>query len=417
MKLNLTDARLADVLAAILEVAQNPSPGDKRTLSYTIKDYGIVFQPKPAESPQLFTREFKVDTNIFLNGSRSMGMASGLVLTNVSISKLAAQFFTNLGVNLETPPGKAVFYNERNGKFLVRATEQDLDKIERIVFDTKVDPGPQIHIKARFLELPHGAVAGFNQLLGQQVSVWPVPTHPVFSDMVNGSPVFRSGAPGAVSAKPVSAAQRVSILTRTNFNAMLRALESRGDVESLGEPEVTTLSGRQTQMRVTQMLELVTNLVYREDATNGPIVSQMGKVETGPILDVVPGVLSDGYTINLTVIPSLTKFLGYDKSTNTLTAYNRAGDKFNVPTVSPRFAIQQAVATLNLWDNQTAVISGIPSANYVNGSVVPGKPKSSDKDLLIFITATIVDPAGNRVHSEEDLPFAHAGVPEQPKQK
>ena len=36
------------------------------------------------------------------------------------------------------------------------------------------------------------------------------------------------------------------------------------------------------------------------------------QVEVGPVLDVVPYVLSDGVTINLTLIPSLTEFGGYD---------------------------------------------------------------------------------------------------------
>src|ERR1700722_5094012 len=40
------------------------------------------------------------------------------------------------------------------------------------------------------------------------------------------------------------------------------------------------------------------------------------QVETGPLLDVVPYVLSDGYTINLTLIPSLTDFNGYDTPPN-----------------------------------------------------------------------------------------------------
>jgi hypothetical protein len=33
---------------------------------------------------------------------------------------------------------------------------------------------------------------------------------------------------------------------------------------------------------------------------------------------------------------------------------------------------------------------------------------------MIFVTATIVDPAGNRVHSDDELPFAQASVPPQP---
>jgi len=29
-----------------------------------------------------------------------------------------------------------------------------------------------------------------------------------------------------------------------------------------------------------------------------------------------------------------------------------------------------------------------------------------EKNLMIFVTAMIVDPAGNRVHSDDELPFA-----------
>jgi type II secretory pathway component GspD/PulD (secretin) len=36
------------------------------------------------------------------------------------------------------------------------------------------------------------------------------------------------------------------------------------------------------------------------------------------------------------------------------------------------------------------------------------------KNLMIFVTATIVDPAGNRVHSDDDLPFAQNSIPSQP---
>ena len=36
------------------------------------------------------------------------------------------------------------------------------------------------------------------------------------------------------------------------------------------------------------------------------------------------------------------------------------------------------------------------------------------KNLMIFVTATIVDPAGNRVHSDDELPFAQSAIPPQP---
>jgi hypothetical protein len=36
---------------------------------------------------------------------------------------------------------------------------------------------------------------------------------------------------------------------------------------------------------------------------------------------------------------------------------------------------------------------------------------------MIFVTSTIVDPAGNRVHSDDELPFAQTAIPEQPAMK
>jgi type II secretory pathway component GspD/PulD (secretin) len=161
-------------------------------------------------------------------------------------------------------------------------------------------------------------------------------------------------------------------------------------------------------------------MVYEEGATNNSIIPQTEKVETGPILDVVPYVMSDGYTINLALIPSLTEFLGYEETTNSTAAHNRAGEKLRspkLPIIIPRFTVRQIVTTVNLWDNQTAIIGGIPETTHVNGSVFTGKPKASDKESLVFITATILDPAGNRVHADEELPFAQKGIPPQPQAK
>ncbi len=49
------------------------------------------------------------------------------------VSVKARKFFTRLGVNMLDPPGKSVFFNDRLGLLFVRATESDLDTIERAV--------------------------------------------------------------------------------------------------------------------------------------------------------------------------------------------------------------------------------------------------------------------------------------------
>ncbi len=152
------------------------------------------------------------------------------------------------------------------------------------------------------------------------------------------------------------------------------------------------------------------------------------QVETGPILDVVPYVLSDGYTINLTLIPSLTDFNGYDTPPN-IPNVTGGLNVVQLPVVLPDFTVRQVVTTVNIWDNQTVVIGGLISSTIQStkdkvpvlgdiplmGRLFQSESKDSiKKNLMIFVTATIVDPAGNRVHSDDELPFAQTAIPAQP---
>jgi general secretion pathway protein D len=152
------------------------------------------------------------------------------------------------------------------------------------------------------------------------------------------------------------------------------------------------------------------------------------QVETGPILDVVPYVLADGYTINLALIPSLTDFNGYDTPPN-IPNVTGSLNVVQLPVVLPDFTVRQVVTTVNVWDHQTVVIGGLISSQIQTtqdkvpvlgdiplvGRLFQSQSKTDiKKNLMIFVTATIVDPAGNRVHSDDQLPFAQSAIPEQP---
>ena len=156
-----------------------------------------------------------------------------------------------------------------------------------------------------------------------------------------------------------------------------------------------------------------------------PVTQQ---VETGPILDVVPYVLSDGYTINLALIPSVTDFVGYETPPPVPDVTGNQ-NVVQLPVVLPAFRVRQVVTTVNVWDNQTVVIGGLISSSVQSqkdsvpvigdlpmvGRLFQSQSKTTvKKNLMIFVTATIVDPAGNRVHSDDDLPFAQTAVPPQP---
>jgi len=156
------------------------------------------------------------------------------------------------------------------------------------------------------------------------------------------------------------------------------------------------------------------------------ITPNQQQVETGPILDVIPVVLSDGCTINLTLIPSLTEFTGYDPSP-TIPGINVA-NVVVVPTILPHFTVRQVISTVNIWDNQTVVLGGLISSTVQSttdkipmlgdlplvGRLFQSQTKTAvKKNLMIFVTATMVDPAGNRVHSDDELPFAQSTIPPQ----
>jgi general secretion pathway protein D len=156
-----------------------------------------------------------------------------------------------------------------------------------------------------------------------------------------------------------------------------------------------------------------------------PVTQQ---VETGPVLDVIPVVLSDGYTINLTLIPSLTEFVGYDTPPS-IAGVTGSLNVVQLPVILPDFTVRQVVTTVNIWDNQTIVIGGLISSATAStkdkipvlgdlpllGNLFQSSSKSVlKKNLMIFVTATIVDPAGNRVHSDDELPFAQTAIPTQP---
>ena len=48
---------------------------------------------------------------------------------------------------------------------------------------------------------------------------------------------------------------------------VIHALQQRSGYEALAEPEVTTTSGRQTQMRATQIITIETGVNYQQGAS------------------------------------------------------------------------------------------------------------------------------------------------------
>jgi general secretion pathway protein D len=386
------------------------------------------------------------------------------------------------GVNLNDP-GKAVFFNDRLGYLMVRATLQDLDTIEKAVQMLNMSP-PQLTIRAKFMEVTQddNRALGFDWYLGNTLfndgrigaqggtapsyqgpgspanpSGWfPGPTTP-------GSPV---PGPAGVPSLPTdnlltsglrnsapSVATVTGILTDPQFRFVVRALEQRGGTDLLSAPEVTTMSGRQAQIKVVDIRYIVTDLDADQTAAGGGaatggtvttgggvgslIVPIAEPFEIGPVLDVVPYVNADGYTIQLTILPTLKEFLGYDDPGQFVAQVQSVGGSGPVgnqaltqPTPLPKFRLRQVATTAMVWDGQTVVLGGLIAENVQKTKdkvpVLGDLPflgrffrseanVTSKKNLVIFVTPTLIDPAGNRLHAEDELPFAQHAIPSQPR--
>ncbi len=199
------------------------------------------------------------------------------------VSAIAKQFFSSLGVNLDPP--KSMFFNDRLGELFVYATPQDEDIIERAIQVLNEVP-PQVHIKSRFIDVEQddSTGLGFDWYLGQfsiggaaqgqggnagtvnvpSSSANPsgtFPGNPVVGEVAQTLPSLTSGL--TQNAGLPAIASITGILTNPNFQVVLHMLETRTGTQELAEPEVTTISGRQTQMRATIIQPVVVGFTFQ----------------------------------------------------------------------------------------------------------------------------------------------------------
>jgi len=147
-------------------------------------------------------------------------------------------------------------------------------------------------------------------------------------------------------------------------------------------------------------------------------------VPLGPTLDVIPYVSADGYTVQMNLIPTITEFLGYDDPGQ----FQSVVGNVAAPVPLPRFRVRQLVSTAIVWDGQTIVMGGLISETVTKikdrvpvlgdlplvGRLFRSEGKSSiKKNLVIFVTPTIIDPAGNRVNDPNNLPYDPNKIPPQ----
>jgi len=446
--LNLRRVTLLDAIRYVTEVAN---------LKYRLEENAVIITPRTAVEGTIVTRMYPVQPSIVeivttktetdRQASRgefiTMGGTAGVAIEQQRDMK---KYFSDMGVPF--PPGTSISYNPTISQLIVRNTPENLEIFERILATLDVVP-KQVEIEARFVEVAQKDLneLGFEWLLTDAWEIankkGPGPIEAKERVQINaniGSGGFTHGlryfidnsdtvTPAARSTQ--NAGQMAgnilslsSILTNPELTLILHALEQKGGVDLLSSPRVTTRSGVNAQIKVVE--EIIYPTEYEQQSVGdlgtgfGTIISPItgaplspyayrppipGSFETreiGVILNVTPTVGPDGYTIDLTLVPEVAEFVRWID-------YGPAG---LYPILQPVFASRNVTTSIVLWDGQTVVMGGLirDQATHVDdkipiigdipvlGRLFRNKGQYSQKqNLVIFVTARLVDPSGNAI--------------------
>jgi general secretion pathway protein D len=246
------------------------------------------------------------------------------------------------------------------------------------------------------------------------------------------------------------------LLTDPQFQVVIRALNQKKGVDLLSAPRVTTKSGQRavieivrefrypTQFDPPQIPQTVGSVTTRSDtggiiplggASSVPVTpttpTHFETRNTGVTLEVEPVVGPDGVTIDLNLVPQVVEFEGFinygspilapsSSFLNTLTGgLISSPQSVLTPNVinQPIFSTRKVTTSVSVWDGQTVVLGGLMREDVqktedrtpllgdiplVGRLFRTNAEQHIKRNLVIFVTARLVNPGGQLVNSNED---------------
>ncbi len=411
-------------------------------LKYRIESNVVMITPADVVVGEVISRTYRVQPNLgdLVRNSAAQveaPLAIGVELTATRPTTPGGdvrRFFVDAGVPF--PEGTSIKYQPSLNLLLVANTAENLEKFEDILKQLNVIPF-QVEIEARFVEIGQTDLEelGMEWLLTDDWKIAQdasggaaVPLSARQRIQVNKNNLTKglrefgddSGetTPGGSLGSVLSIS---SILTNPELTVILHALERRSGANLLSAPKVTTKSGANAEIKV------VKEIIYpTEWETGGGALGQQVATavvltpasfetrDTGVILNVTPVVGPDGYTIDLTMMPQVVELADWiNYGSAVIDPQTLQPITMNNP--QPIFHSRSIQTSISIWDGQTVVMGGLITENEATtedkipflgdipllGYFFKTKTsKSIKRNLLIFVSANLVDPAGNRINKE-----------------
>jgi general secretion pathway protein D len=252
------------------------------------------------------------------------------------------------------------------------------------------------------------------------------------------------------------------VFTNPQFQVVVRALNQKKGVDLLSAPSVTTKSGQRAIIEVIRELRYPRTYTAPQvpsiAASTGTTVLGASSVvpvvvapttpqdwetrNTGVTLEVEPVVGADGTTIDLNLVPQVVEFEGfinYGSPINAVGVNTVAGISISQPVEltpnvinQPVFSTRKVTTSVSVYDGQTVVLGGLMREDVqktedkvpIIGDIpLVGRAFRTNVDqhikrnLVIFVTAHLVTPAGVPVNEEEEEGLLPPALPEVPAYK
>ncbi|MBO4287011.1 MAG: hypothetical protein J5985_02460, partial [Kiritimatiellae bacterium] len=331
------------------------------------------------------------------------------------------------------PDGADLLFNDRVHALIVKNTRENLALVEDLIDAMDVRP-LQILIEARFVRtdisdfrklgvewlVDNRSSARFDSGSLSSTDPWtrgqtevPNARRDVFTSALQSVSTSDGGAIGGASVA------YQFLLGDTALKAVLNALEANGDTQTIVVPRITTLNNREARFRVGEDIEyfeevdtqiMTSGSSYGSGESRDNVTYDYDEptvVEVGKSLIVTPSVGSDLSTINLVLRPEISSVKEWRKYR--LSSLH-SGDANNEPAIEiPTLARQYIETEAVVRSGETVVLGGL--VDNVKEEETGGTPwlskipllgylfktddkKKMNKNLLIFVTATLISDTG-----------------------
>jgi MSHA type pilus biogenesis protein MshL len=249
---------------------------------------------------------------------------------------------------------QSITINRLTGTIMVTASRKNLEKVEQYLENVRKVLNRQVMIEARIIEvqLSDELKFGIDWSFLKKISDLGGPLSAGFGALTLANTSFNDASAAAAGASKFQVG-----LARTDFQTLLTALKSQGNIKTLSNPKINVMNGHASILTVgtnTSFISKVTTTTTATAAGNSISFSpETTSVLSGLIIGIVPFISERG-DISLNITPITSDLVNLKDKT-----FGSAGNQITITI--PTVALREMTTTVKMRDGQMVIIGGLIS--------------------------------------------------------